>query len=374
MAIRVGLVGISGYGKTHLTQLQALQSAGLAEIAAAVVINPEQVVEDLATLQAQGTRIYPSLEAMLSAEKGRLQLVCIPTGIAFHEPMTVAALQNGCNVLVEKPAAGSVAAIDRMIAAEKAGKNFVAVGFQHIYAREIRFIKEYLVSGRLGAVKSITVMGLWPRNDSYYQRNNWAAKLRAADGSPIYDSPANNAFAHHLNIELFLAGRTFGEMAHATGVSGGLYRARPEIETFDSCVLRFSTDTGVQLTELLTHTSEANINPQFRVECEKGFVEWKQDYEWRIVLEDRTQHSGVVVFPHPDMFRDMVRLVNGGNAFRCSLSMAREHAHCIEMLHRDLSVVTPQNVSRRAEDGQYFIDGIAEKFTRAFRSGDLPTL
>ena len=348
---------------------------GLAEIAAAVVINPDQVQNELAVLREMGTAVYSSTDAMFADFSGKLDLVCIPTGIAFHEPMTVQALSNGANVLVEKPAAGSTDAIRRMMEAERKSGKFVAVGFQHMYAREIQFIKRYLMTGRLGKVKKIVCKGLWPRDDQYYGRNNWAGKIAAADGTPILDSPINNAFAHYLNIQLFLAGETFGNSAHAVAVEGELYRARRTIETFDTCALRFSTENGVLLQIMLTHTVARNGSPTIRVECENGTVYWKVDDSWNICAADGSLlYSGIVEAPHKDMFMDMVRRIIGEQTFRCSLSMALEHTHCIELMTGKL---TPReltgSVTRLEPNGQYVLDRVEEVFDEGYRRGLLPS-
>lgn len=165
--VRIGLIGVSGYGYNHFERIIRLVRLGVAEFSAAVVINPEEAAAQIGQLREFGTRIYSSADAMFVELRGKLDLVCIPTGIAFHEPLTVQALENGANVLVEKPAAGSVAAIRRMMEAEKKSGKFVAVGFQHIYGREIQFLKQYLLTGRIGRVESIVCKGLWPRADQY---------------------------------------------------------------------------------------------------------------------------------------------------------------------------------------------------------------
>ena len=170
--VRIGLIGVSGYGYNHFERIIRLVRLGVAEFSAAVVINPEEAAAQIGQLRECGARIYSSADAMFAELRGKLDLVCIPTGIAFHEPLTVQALENGANVLVEKPAAGSVAAIRRMMEAEKKSGKFVAVGFQHIYGREIQFLKQYLLTGRVGRVESIVCKGLWPRADQYYRRNN----------------------------------------------------------------------------------------------------------------------------------------------------------------------------------------------------------
>lgn len=373
--IKIALIGVSGYGQVHLNNLRRLAAeCSSAELSAAVVINPEQVPQQLETLKQLGTMVYPDTGTMYSELSGQLSLVCIPTGIAFHEKMTVQALANGANVLVEKPAAGSTDAIRRMMEAEKKYGRFAAVGFQHIYAREVQFIKQYLLSGRIGKVKRIVAKGVWPRNDQYYCRNDWAGRLAASDGTPILDSPINNAFAHYLNLQLFLSGDSFGVSAHAESVEGALYCAR-NIETFDTCALRFRTTNGAELVTLLTHTASCNDDPALRIECEGGAAYWKLNGSWNIRSRSGALlYSGVVEEPHNDMFMDMVRKISGEKTFVCPLSVAFEHTHCIELIARTLEPVKLHvSAIRRNSDGLYILDRVNEVFDECFISGRLPS-
>ena len=106
MKAQVALIGVSGFGKHHLMQLQKLVETGKIDLAAAVVINPEEVAEQLEVLKKLQTRVYPDAETFFRNEAGRIDLVCLPTGIGSHEFLTVSALEAGMNVLVEKPASG----------------------------------------------------------------------------------------------------------------------------------------------------------------------------------------------------------------------------------------------------------------------------
>ena len=374
MKIKVGLIGVSGYGRTHFTQLEKLVDDGFVELAAAAVINPEQVPTELAVMQKMGTTVFPSADAMFDSMKGKLDLVCIPTGIAFHEPMTVRAHDIGANVLVEKPAASSTAAVKRMMASEQRSGHFAAVGFQHIYAREIQFIKQYLVSGRLGRIRQVFCCGIWPRDDHYYARNNWAGKIAAADGTPILDSPINNAFAHYLNLELFLSGSSFESSAHAVSVEGALYRARKTIETFDTCTVRFTTDGGIPILTLLSHTAAQASDPVILIECEDGSVYWKLNESWNIrSLSGRVLYSGIVEAPHPDMFRDVIRKAAGKQVFCCPLSVAAEHTNCIEMLAGKLvPAELNESVTRIPENGQLVLDRVEKVFAECLRRKVLP--
>ena len=374
--IKVGLVGVSGYGAVHFRNWRALAEKGEIEFAAAAVINPEQVPQELAILQQLGATVFPTAEAMFEAMKGKLDLISLPVGIAFHERLTLQALASGANVLVEKPAASSNAAVARMMAAEQhAEGRFVAVGFQQISGREVQFIKQYLVSGRLGKIRRIVCTGIWPRADQYYARNNWAGKLVAADGTPIWDSPINNAFAHYLNLELFFAGSEFDCSAHAVSVEGKLYRARKTIETFDTCALRFRTANDVEILCMLTHASTSKLDPVIQVECENGEVYWQLNGSWNIrSVDGRLLYSGIVELPVEDMFKDVVRKASGKQVFCCPLSVAAEHANCIEMLTTTLTpTVVTESVTRVPETGQMQLAGVEKAFAQCMRKRCLPS-
>ena len=353
---RIALVGVTGYGAVHFNYLSALTDQGLCDFAAAAVVNPEHpdAAAPLSWLRARGAAVYPTAEALFAAEEGRLDLVTLPVGIAAHEPLVKAALAAGANVLVEKPAAGCTSAVDRMIAAERAAAPLrVFVGFQHMSAPDVRKIKKCIASGALGR-----------------PRNSWAARLTAPDGTPVRDSPANNAFAHYVNLGLFFASTDPVMPAEALTVDGALYRARPEIETFDSCVVRFATDSGADVTIALSHASDEGHNPRIRVECERGTVLWNLDGPWSIV----GVASGTATSPQEAMFRAVLGFVrdgDGGEANLCSLAMARAQVRAVELLTEELRVTPLETSAVRRDDGQWIVPGLPAFFDRVFETGDL---
>ena len=368
---RVALVGVTGYGGVHFRHLKALAEAGECDLGAAAVVNPEHpdAAAPLAWLRERGAAVYPTAEALFRAEKGRIGLACLPVGIAAHEPLVRAALDAGADVLVEKPAAGCTAAVDRMIEAERAAApRRVCVGFQHVWAPEVHRIREVIASGTLGRPLRIVCTGIWPRGDAYYARNSWAARLAAPDGTPVRDSPANNAFAHYLNLELLFAGAPSGAPAEPVSVEGALYRARPEIETFDTCILRFATAAGVPVAVALSHAAERNAHPRIRIECERGAALWSHDGPWSIAGKDgAVLDSGVAAPPHEAMFRAMLA---GDFGSGCSLKMARAQVRAVELLTETLPVRTLSRSATRRADGQWTIPGIEEVFDRIYESGE----
>lgn len=379
MKEKIALIGVNGFGRFHLNHLLTLHDAGTIELVAAVVRNREKAAEAMPMLERIGCRIFPDEDSLYAAMANELDLVCIPTGINFHCPMTVKALRNRVNVLVEKPAAGSVADVQAMIEAEKnAPGKFVAVAFQHPYSQEIQEIKRRILSGKYGKLKRIAVKGVWPRDDSYYYRNAWVGKCRNEKGDAIFDSPINNAFAHYLNIALFVSGEEFGKTAKMTDVKAELYRVRPELETFDTCAVAVETEPGVHIQCLFSHASDRTVSPVVRFECEKASFFWSHTDEkgfWKVVGAD-----GVEQEYHPfearriEVFEYAARHVHDDKSFIYTLENALEQTRCIELMHNKCKIMpVKKSAYTVGEKGQHILKNVVEVFDRCDKDFAMPS-
>jgi predicted dehydrogenase len=213
----------------------------------------DHLIERLRTLDI---KILPTYDALLAEP---VACVYLPIPIHLHRPFAEKALAAGKHVLCEKPVAGTVDDVDALIAArDRAGKGFF-IGFQDIYDRREIALKRRLLEGAIGRITRVTVAGCWPRTLSYYQRNNWAGRLRV-DGSFILDSPVNNAMAHFVNLAAFLAGPALDRALTPARLEAELYRSYP-IENYDTACLRITSAEGPSLLVLLTHACRNNINP-----------------------------------------------------------------------------------------------------------------
>lgn len=182
---------------------------------------------------------------MLFELKGQIDLCFIPTGIPLHTSMSIAALEAGANVFVEKPVAGAIQDVRLIEKASIRHKRFVAVGYQNIYLPETVALKRFLVDGKLGEIKQLKSFAMWPRNSIYYNRNNWAGRLRC-NNKWVLDSPFNNALAHFLNLLCFFAGNTINSSAELNWIEAELCRAN-SIESCDTATLRLKTRNGKEL-------------------------------------------------------------------------------------------------------------------------------
>ena len=335
---RVALIGISGYGSIYLQLVRELRERGAIKLVAAVIINPAEEAGNIRELQAGGCIIYSDYEEMLRRHGREIDLCLIPTGIQWHARMTIAALRAGTNVLIEKPLAGSLVDVNAIRAAERASGRFVGVGFQDVYTPGTRWLKQQLIEGVIGRVRSIRVLGLWPRPAAYYTRNNWTGRLQAG-GVAVLDSPLNNAFGHFVNLALYFSGAGASEVAVASDVEADLFRAHA-IESFDTAVVRACAG-GVALWFGFTHCCRELVNPEIVIEGSSGSAVWS--YEKICTVRP----SGAPERSHPlpasidtrrVMLAQVLRRLGDPAAAVCTTAMAEPHTALIEAVHASAAV------------------------------------
>jgi predicted dehydrogenase len=370
---RVALIGATGYGRSHLDFILHNHEAGTWNFVAVTIINPEEAGEILTQLEALGVKIYANYKEMLEQESG-LNLVCIPTAIHWHTPMTLDALAAGANVYVEKPLAGSVAEVEEILAGRAKSGRFVAVGFQHLYLSQTWQLKERILEGKIGRLKCLRGIASAPRKLSYFQRNGWAGKFHV-DGHPVFDSPLNNAVSHYLNLMLFLAGPDRASSAKVEILEANLYRIQP-IETFDTASVHGRTEQGADFYFHATHSAEEGLNYLLRIEGESGAIEWAVDGGLRLEIDG----AGVEEIA-PAGFQDdskwvradvLAAMLAGEKPDYCSVEIALEHVKFIDQLHRQFQPVEiAEDCKLLTENNQWVLPDLLPKLRRAYETNSL---
>jgi predicted dehydrogenase len=274
MPLRFGLIGVGGVGGYHLKTIQDLEAEGLTQLVAVADPTIGRFPELAADLAARGVRQHLDYRAMLDAESGALDIVTIATPIPFHLEMTLACLERGLFVNLEKPPVPLIQQLETLIAADTEYR--VGVGFQWINARCVQEAKRMVVEGRLGAVREVRASGCWPRRDSYYNRAAWSGKMTLR-GEPVFDGPATNAFGHLLHNIMFLASPEASGFEVPAEIQGELYRARPTIESYDTVCLRGRLGSGVKIAAAFTHAAKEMLPFQIEVRGDKGWARISQD-------------------------------------------------------------------------------------------------
>lgn len=369
---KIGLVGMGGFARTHKKYIQSVEEAGLGEQVAQVAIaaDREAFADEVAALGKRGVGVFASLREMLAEMRGELDVVCIPTGIPLHRSMAIAVLEAQCNALVEKPAAGSIQDVDAMLAVEAGSRGFCAVGYQHAYNPDYLRVKEAVCSGMLGRIKEVRSFGCWPRGASYYGRNQWAGALAVGD-TWVLDSPHNNALSHAVNIMCIMGSAEPGKALQPTAVQAELYRANA-IESADTAALRAETDEGVDVFFVVSHCTEENVNPVFKLIGEAGEIELDYGGAARVRLADGRCEEWASADAGPLVLPNVIASIAGAEPLRCPLALTRAQTLCICGSFESSPIrPLPGALQRTDAEGATVFEGMTTLVQRAWAEGKL---
>lgn len=211
-----GVIGLGEIGQFHLRGFAAARGASLVAISD---IDTELLGRTAAATGATPYRDYTQLLADTT-----VQVVSIGLPHVLHLPVTLAAIESGKHVLIEKPLALTVAEADQIIAAAEAAGT--TVGLQHnqlFYPPHVR-AKELVESGDLGRPVQIRLrLGIGGKFDG------WRADPKVTGGGLLYDSGV-----HRFYLARFL----FGEIVEIVALTD---RSRSQGENQAVVALRFAS-------------------------------------------------------------------------------------------------------------------------------------
>ncbi|HRU05875.1 MAG TPA: Gfo/Idh/MocA family oxidoreductase, partial [Candidatus Brocadiia bacterium] len=194
--VRVGLVGVGGYGRTYYNSIMKLTQEGIMKMGAAVIRSRAKYAEQVAELEKAGVPIRETMTEMIEKDGKNLDLIAIPTGINTHHTLMIEASNAGFNCVLEKPPTSTIQYMDDMLAALKRNKTWCQVGFQSQSRKDtVMGLKRLICDGKLGRIREVAVRATWQRAESYYARNPWAGKFKDGDVY-VLDGTINNPLAH----------------------------------------------------------------------------------------------------------------------------------------------------------------------------------
>jgi predicted dehydrogenase len=373
--VSIVLVGIGGMGAVYLTALLEKGPGGSSRLAGAVDPQPHRSPH-LAALHRLGTPIFDSLEDFYRRRRADLAIVSSP--IQFHSRQTILALAQGSHVLCEKPPAATIQEVRWMIEAEKEAKKWVAVGYQWSSSAAIQELKSDIQAGLYGRPKRLKCLYLWPRDETYYRRNDWAGKQKDAQGRWILDSPANNAMAHDLHNMFYILGEKRETSVSPVRVEAELYRAH-DIENFDTAAIRCWAGAGVEILLFVSHATAVDTGPVLSYEFERGAVEAAgrdADIKGRYA-------GGVKSYGSPDReplqkMEDAIEAVTGGTRPACGLEAAMSQTLCLNGAQDAMPVITDfpaELVSKHGEPGRktVSVSGLDDVLRQCFEKNVLPS-
>ncbi|MGD9496102.1 MAG: Gfo/Idh/MocA family protein [Armatimonadota bacterium] len=192
--LRVGFIGAGAIARhSHLPGWLKLPNC---EVVALADINEEAGAASAEVAKVGKDHIYTDYEAMLANEDLDIVDVCTPN--CYHAAPSIAALQAGCHVLVEKPVATSAQQVREMIAARDKARKLLCVVQNMRYSNEAIAAKRFVAQGGIGRA-------YWAKAEYLRARGvpAWGAFISKdlSAGGPCYDLGV-----HVLDLALHLMG------------------------------------------------------------------------------------------------------------------------------------------------------------------------
>lgn len=154
--LRVGIIGTGGIAHSHMKTYLKQPDV---EIVAGCDLIEGKAEKFFESFGVSGVKCYQSHTEMLADKSLELDVVSVCTYNCTHAQCTIAALEAGINVILEKPMCVTTEQAVEIIRAEKKSGKLLSVGFQPRFEPNMQMIKRIVDSGELGDIYYIQTGG-----------------------------------------------------------------------------------------------------------------------------------------------------------------------------------------------------------------------
>jgi predicted dehydrogenase len=292
-------------------------------------------------------RVFTDADEMLRADDVDVVDFCTPSNL--HVQQCLEALDAGKHVVCEKPVAGSLQDVDKLIRAEAASGKCLMPIFQYRFGLGVQKLKFLIEEGVAGRAYLSTLETAWRRRASYYA--TWHGKWETELGGALV------TLAIHAHDVLYhLLGPARKVAAHTATLVN-------PIETEDCAVAALEmTDGSLASLAVTTGSSEQISRYRFcfsNLTAESGQQPYAAVNEpWTFVgdspeLEREIEETLARFEPQPEgfvgLFTDFYRAVQEGADLAVSLADARESLELITAIYH--ASETGQSVELPIGDG-----------------------
>lgn len=207
--VDVGFVGLGGIAARHATSLQDQRRASLV---GGMDVDPaarERFAGEF------GVETFADTDPLFE----RVDAVIVTTPNAFHEEYTVAALEAGLSVLVEKPLADDLAGAERIAAAAADAPGICMVGFHNRFHPAVEALSAYRDDDFFGPIQHVDTT--YVRRRGVPGQGTWFTDAEIAGGGALIDLGV-----HSVDLALYLTG--FPDVAEVSGVTRSTFGTREE--------------------------------------------------------------------------------------------------------------------------------------------------
>lgn len=278
----IGVIGTGSIADMHMTAYASNPDVALKGV---YDINHVRSTEKGQVFGA--TRVHPTLESLLADPE--IDAVSVCTWNDSHAELTIAALDAGKHVLVEKPLSRSVSEANAVAEAVKRSGKLLQVGFVRRFGDNAKILKSFIDDGMLGEVYHARALNIRRLGNP----GGWFADSTRSGGGPLIDIGV-----HVLDLCWYLMGTPrattvsaathtrLGNRANITSLSrykvADYDPALNDVEDLATALIRFENGSTLSLeTSYSLHALEDQL--QVAVFGERGGAELEP--ELRIATE-----------------------------------------------------------------------------------------
>lgn len=307
--MRYALIGCGRISPNHIV---AAKNNGL-EIAAICDLDKNNMDDKFLKFDlSDSVKRYTDYRDLLLTEKP--ELVAIATESGKHAQIAIDCINNGCNVIIEKPIALSIKDADRIIAVAKEKKVKVCACHQNRFNKSIQKIREAVEKKRFGRLFYATAHIRWTRDYEYYARAKWRGTWEQDGGALM------NQCIHDIDLLRWMMGNDIDEVVAMTD---RLNHSYIEAEDLGIALVRFSNGS-YGIIEGTVDVYPKNLEETLYIFGEKGTVkaggesvniieEWNfSDYldtSEEIKKEYHELPPNVYGFGHSRLYADMIKAI-----------------------------------------------------------------
>ena len=192
MKTKVAIIGCGRISKNHVIAIaNNFVNAELVALCDIVVEKAQMRKNEYETLinDISAIKIFTDYKEMI--KNVEIDIMGIATESGYHYEHSSYCLNNGINVLVEKPMALSLKHAKEMIQLSRDKNLNLGVCFQNRFNPPIQTLRKAVEGGRFGRIYSVSANIYWNRGSQYYEQATWRGTY-ALDGGALMNQCIHN--------------------------------------------------------------------------------------------------------------------------------------------------------------------------------------
>lgn len=305
-----------GCGRISPNHIEAAKNNHL-EFVAMCDVDAAAMAQKADKFGLEGVRRYTDYRELLKMEQP--ELVAIATESGKHAAIALDCIAAGCNVIIEKPIALSIADADAIVKAGKEKGVVVCANHQNRFNKSVQYIRKALEAGRFGKLSHGAAHVRWNRGKNYYEQAPWRGTW-AQDGGCLM-----NQCIHNIDLLRWMMG---DEVDEVMAYTDQLEHPYLEAEDLGLAIVKFKNGS-YGLIEGTTNVYPRNLEETLYLFGEKGTAKAAGTSdniieEWRFAdeLDDPEQVKAqfsenppnIYGFGHTPLYADVIDAINNHHA------------------------------------------------------------